>query len=250
MLIAAGFLIALAIGLTGVGGGVLTAPILILAFGLPAAASIGTALLFSTSVKVLSAGLFAIRRQVHGRTLAMLLAGGVPGALLGPVLLTRLDNRAARPWMLVAVGITVLATAGFSLLRKRSPSSAKSSEEKGWLPAFSFPIGLEVGFSSAGAGALGTVLLFNRTKLAPANVVGTDLAFGLIVSACAGGMHLAAGNWIPSALRALLVGGIPGAVAGTLLAGRLPADPLRKLTLCWAALLGAMLAIQGFRRIA
>ena len=114
---------------------------------------------------------------------------------------------------------------------------------------FSFLIGLEVGFSSAGAGALGTVLLFSRTMLAPTKVVGTDLVFGLIVSACAGGIHLAAGNWIPPVLSALLVGGLPGAVTGSMLAGRIPADALRKLTLSWAALLGLILAAQGMKRI-
>ena len=218
MLITVGFLIALVIGLTGVGGGVLTTPVLVILFGLPEAASIGTALLFSTSVKALSAGLFVARRQVHGHTLALLLAGGVPGALLGPLLLARLNTDTERPWMLAGVGTVVLVTAGFSLFRSRTACALERSAERGWLPVFSFPIGLEVGFSSAGAGALGTVLLFNRTKLAPASVVGTDLVFGLIISACAGGVHLAAGNWIPAALGALLAGGLPGAVAGALLA--------------------------------
>jgi uncharacterized membrane protein YfcA len=116
------------------------------------------------------------------------------------------------------------------------------------LPLVSFPIGLEVGFSSAGAGALGTVLLFNWTSLEPAKVVGTDLLFGLAVSACAGGMHLAAGNWDASVLVKLLLGGIPGAVAGAQLAGRVPARPLRAFILSWAILLGILLAWQGLQK--
>jgi len=247
MLTLAGLLIGLAIGVTGVGGGVLTAPLLMLFFHMPPGPSVGTALLFSTCVKVLSAGMFTVRRQVHARTLLLLLAGGVPGAIAGPLLLRRFASGQAEPWVLVLVGATVCATAGYSLLRVwKAPSTRQ--KRAAWLPLFSFPIGLEVGFSSAGAGALGTVLLFNQTDLEPAKVVGTDLLFGLAVSACAGGMHLAAGNWNAAVLVKLLSGGVFGAVVGAQLTGRLPARPLRAIILSWAALLGTLLAWQGLQK--
>lgn len=247
MLTLAGLLIGLAIGVTGVGGGVLTAPLLILVFHMPPGPGVGTALLFSTGVKVLSAGMFTARRQVHGRTLLLLLAGGVPGAIAGPLLLRRFAAGSYAPWLMVFVGATVCATAGYSLLRIWTAPGPRR-EQAGWLPLFSFPIGLEVGFSSAGAGALGTVLLFNQTNLEPAKVVGTDLLFGLAVSACAGGMHLAAGNWDPAVLVKLLSGGVVGALAGAQLAGRFPARPLRAVILSWAALLGTLLAWQGLQK--
>ncbi len=247
MLTLAGLLIGLAIGVTGVGGGVLTAPLLILVFHMAPGPSVGTALLFSTCVKVLSAGVFTARRQVHGRTLLLLLAGGVPGAIAGPLLLREFAAGKAGPWLLVLVGATVCATAGYSLLRSWT-SPERIEKREGWLPLFSFPIGLEVGFSSAGAGALGTVLLFNRTNLEPAKVVGTDLLFGLVVSACAGGMHMAAGNWDSGVLVKLLLGGVLGAVAGAQLAGRFQARPLRAIILSWAALLGVLLAWQGLQK--
>jgi uncharacterized membrane protein YfcA len=247
MLTLAGLLIGLAIGITGVGGGVLTAPLLILVFGMPPGPSVGTALLFSSCVKILSAGVFTLRRQVHVRTLLLLLAGGVPGAIAGPLLLKRFAAGKAEPWLLALVGATVCLTAGFSLARSWG-STGSRRERTRWLPLVSFPIGLEVGFSSAGAGALGTVLLFNWTNLEPAKVVGTDLLFGLAVSACAGGMHLAAGNWDASVLVKLLLGGIPGAVAGAQLAGRVPARPLRAFILLWATLLGILLAWQGLQK--
>ncbi len=247
MLTLAGLLIGLAIGVTGVGGGVLTAPLLILVFHMSPGTSVGTALLFSTCVKVLSAGMFTARRQVDGRTLLLLLAGGVPGAIAGPLLLRAFAAGRSAPWLLVLVGATVCATAGYSLLRTWTSPNLRE-KRAGWLPLFSFPIGLEVGFSSAGAGALGTVLLFNRTNLEPAKVVGTDLLFGLVVSACAGGMHMAAGNWDSGVLTKLLSGGILGAVAGAQLAGRFPARQLRAIILSWAALLGALLAWQGLQK--
>jgi len=247
MLTLAGLLIGLAIGLTGVGGGVLTAPLLILFFHMPPALGVGTALLFSTGVKIVSAGLFTVRRQVHGRTLLLLLAGGVPGAIAGPLLLGRAGGSGAAPWVALAVGATVCATAGYSLLRVCHEPRPRR-QRTAWLPLFSFPIGLEVGFSSAGAGALGTVLLFSQTELEPAQVVGTDLLFGLAVSACAGGMHLAAGNWDPDVLFKLLAGGVFGALAGAQLAGRFPARPLRAIILSWAVLLGLILAWNGLQK--
>jgi uncharacterized membrane protein YfcA len=247
MLTLAGLLIGLAIGITGVGGGVLTAPLLILVFAMPPGPSVGTALLFSSCVKILSAGVFTLRRQVHVRTLLLLLAGGVPGAIAGPLLLKRFAAGKTEPWLLALVGATVCLTAGYSLARSWG-STGMRRERTRWLPLVSFPIGLEVGFSSAGAGALGTVLLFNWTSLEPAKVVGTDLLFGLAVSACAGGMHLAAGNWDASVLVKLLLGGIPGAVAGAQLAGRVPARPLRAFILWWAILLGILLAWQGLQK--
>ena len=251
MLTLAGLVVGLAIGLTGVGGGVLTAPILILVFGLAPGPSVGTALLFSSCVKVLSAGVYLLRRQVHGRTLLLLLAGGVPGAIAGPLLLQRLTAGKAAPgteaWLLAFVGGMVCLTAAYSLVRAWMPGGARQARPA-WLPLFSFPIGMEVGFSSAGAGALGTVLLFNWTDLEPAKVVGTDLLFGLAVSACAGGVHMASGNWDAGVLVKLLLGGSPGALAGAQLAVRVSARPLRATVLGWAILLGILLAWQGLQK--
>jgi hypothetical protein len=248
MLTLIGLLIGVAIGTTGVGGGVLTAPLLMLIFGMPPGTSVGTALLFSSCVKILSAGLFTARRKVHGKTLGWLLAGGIPGALAGPLLLRKLAVAGTQPWILLIVGLTVTVTAAFGLLRTRS-AGAERKDRSRTLPFFSFPIGLEVGFSSAGAGALGTVVLFQRTNLEPAQVVGTDLVFGLAVSACAGGVHMAAGNWDQGVLLKLLAGGVPGALAGAFLTGRVPARPLRILVLGWAILLGLLLAGQGLHKL-
>src|SRR5215831_7945876 len=82
-----GFIIAAAVGLTGVGGGVLTTPILILFLGISPAEAVGSALIFSTAVKLLAAPVYVSRKQVHWRTLAFLVAGGLPGVLAGSLLL-------------------------------------------------------------------------------------------------------------------------------------------------------------------
>ena len=248
MLTLVGLFIGLAIGITGVGGGVLTAPLLILYFHLPPAVSVGTALLFSSAVKILSAGLFSARHKVHWQTLVLLLAGGVPGAFAGPLLLRLFTLRSAEPWILAIVGATVTVTGTFGLLRSRSISTERRDHTR-LLPFFSFPIGLEVGFSSAGAGALGTLVLFQMTHLEAAQVVGTDLMFGLAVSACAGGVHLAGGNYDMAVLVKLLSGGLVGALGGAYLAGRVPSRPLRIIVLSWAVVLGILLAWQGLQKV-
>ena len=92
MQVAAGFLIALAIGLTGVGGGVMTVPVLVLFMGVPTAPAVGTALAFSTLVKI-PAGLVYFREgKIDAAVLRRLLAGGVPGVLAGGLLLGGLEG--------------------------------------------------------------------------------------------------------------------------------------------------------------
>jgi uncharacterized membrane protein YfcA len=218
MLTLLGLLIGLAIGVTGVGGGVLTAPLLILFFHMPPGPGVGTALLFSTGVKILSAGMFTARRQVHGRTLLLLLAGGVPGAIAGPLLLQqahlgqdRTQDGSHGCWRWLArPSASPRATACCASWTAPGPRRQNAR----WLPLFSFPIGLEVGFSSAGAGALGTVLLFNLDGSRAGQSGGHGpRCSDSIVSACAGGIHMAAGNWDADVLVKLLLGGIPGALS-------------------------------------
>ena len=145
-----GFLIAFAIGVTGVGAGTVTAPLLILALGLPPEVAVGTALLFGFLVKVPAGAVYLLRRQVDARALLRLLLGGVPGVLLGSLLLTQLKG--AKDLVLLLVGLTVVLSAGLGLWRGLQ-GDGRGRERPWLLPPAAFGIGLEVGFSSAGAGA-------------------------------------------------------------------------------------------------
>jgi uncharacterized membrane protein YfcA len=242
-----GLAIGLAIGTTGVGGGVLTAPILILFLGLPAAQSVGTALIFSAAVKVAATLLYVYRRQVDFRVLGYLLIGGIPGAL-GGALLERWWGDKQNGSVLSLVGATIVVSAGFSLFRSLGGTLHQQSRLK-LLPYLSLLIGLEVGFSSAGAGALGTVMLFNFTKLAPVVIVSTDLVFGMLVSAVGGGIHAMAGSWNSPVLLKLLQGGLAGVPAGSWLAGILPQRMLRIVVLLWAVLFGVLLVYKGMGKV-
>jgi len=252
MLALAGFLVALAVGFTGVGGGVLMTPILILGFGMPPAAAVGTALLFVTVVKLLAAPVYVLRRQVDYRAAGLLLAGGLPGAAAGVHVHRWFDTANLRSAVLALVGLTIVTLALIQICRwlRSRRIAAPARARRGWLAWIGLPIGIEVGFSSAGAGALGNLALMNCTQAAPAAVVGTDLLFGLALAAAAGSLHFAAGNVDGAALRALWLGGIPGALAGAWLAGYLPARPFRAALTLLMLGLGSRLLWEGLRSFA
>lgn len=245
----AGFLIAVMIGLTGIGGGVLTAPVLLLFLGMPAPQAVGTALVFVAIVKLVAAPMFILRKEVNYRILALLLAGGVPGALAGSLLLSKLHHEGLDGIMLVLLGTTIIFSASLNFLRKQAGAVTGVDKSKR-LPFVSLPIGLEVGFSSAGAGALGSLALMHWTRLTSAQIIGTDVLFGLALSSAAGSMHFSAGGVDPEVLRLLLLGGVPGALLGAWLASYLPSRAMRKALAVWLVYLGANLFYRGIGALA
>lgn len=252
MEIALGFLIALMIGLTGVGGGTLTVPVLILFLGVPTTTAVGTALAFSATVKVPACLVYLRLGGVGVRVLRYMLLGGLPGVVLGSLLLERLEGAGLKSLVLVVVGVTIAATAAFNLTRLLGAGGgieAARPDRAHRLPWLTFPIGLEVGFSSAGAGALGTLALLHFTTLAPTQVVGTDLVFGLTLSAVGGGLHVGLGSLDSSLLLKLVAGGVPGALVGARLAHVLPPRPLRAVLLAWLVYLGGELLLRGVRSL-
>lgn len=244
-----GFVIALAISLTGVGAGSMTTPLLILLLGVSPATAVGTALTFGAIVKVVSVPGYALRKQVNMRVLLFLLAGGVPGVLGGGFLLSCLKNGPYEQYLYIALGALIVGSALFHLYRVFRPKPAESVKDRSkLLPLFALPIGAEVGFSSAGAGALGSLLLLGFTKLTTADVVGTDLCFGLVLSAVGSAMQLGAGNYDSALLLQLVIGGLCGAVAGSMLAGRVSQRPLRIALLVMLVALGSQLALRAQKK--
>ena len=244
MEIAVGLFIGLAIGTTGVGGGTLTAPALILLFGYDPRRAVATALVFATAIKLWTTIAYIVRQQVQFRILAFLLSGGIPGAIVGTIILNRLALTSANNWVLCGVGAVVLGTALMCLVGAPRSTSALQLRQR-FLPLLAFPIGLESGFSSSGSGALGTVLLFRFTSLSPAEVVGTDLAFGFAVCGMAGVLQAASGHCDAEALLRLVPAGIAGSIVGVLVCGIVPAKLLRRSLLICVAGIGLSLLIKG-----
>ena len=111
-----------------------------------------------------------------------------------------------------------------------------------------FPIGAEVGFSSSGAGALGTVALLGMTELPAAKVVGTDLAFGLAIALVGSGVHLlgsGTGGYAGPLLLHMALGGVVGGIAGTGVAPRIPNRQLKLALSVWLVVIGLDFCIKA-----
>jgi len=246
--IIAGFLIAVTVGLTGIGGGSFTTPVLVLLAGLPAGEAVGTALIFAAILRVLAAPFYIVRRLIHGRYLGLLLLGAIPGLLLGTWLLHFMYVESWKSAVLVIVGLLLAISSAITFLPKlRNPQFARQRTR--WLSLLALPIGLETGFSSAGAGALGTVLLLNFSEMTVAEVVGTDLLFGIVLAFIGGAFHLLWGSINSVILFRLLLGGVPGVLVGCTFANKVPGSRLRRVIALIAIVLGLQLVYSGGRTL-
>jgi uncharacterized membrane protein YfcA len=241
-----GFLIAITVGLTGIGGGSFTVPALVLIAGLTAGEAVGTAFLFAGVLRLIAAPFYLLGKQIHSRYLWLLLQGAVPGLLVGTWLLHLLSRDAGNPVVILLLGV-ILATSSSVTFIRRMQNPAFAEKNHRWLPWLALPIGVESGFSSAGAGALGTVLLLNYSKMTPMQVVGTDLLFGLVLAVIGSAFHWSFGSISTPILFQLLLGGVPGVVLGCLLARRVPASKLKTAVAMVAIFAGLQLVWTGGR---
>jgi uncharacterized membrane protein YfcA len=243
-----GFLIAIAVGLTGVGGGSFTVPALVLIAGLTAGEAVGTAFLFAGLLRLIAAPFYLAGRQIHARYLWLLLQGAVPGLLVGTWALRYLNREAGSPVVILLLGVLLAASSSVTFFRRvQNPAFAEKNHR--WLPWLALPIGVESGFSSAGAGALGTVLLLNYSEMTPTQVVGTDLLFGLVLAVIGSAFHWTFGSISMPILIQLLLGGVPGVVLGCLLARRVPANKLKTAVAMVAIFAGLQLMWTGSRTL-
>jgi uncharacterized membrane protein YfcA len=241
-----GFFIALAVGLTGIGGGSFTVPALLLIVGLPAGEAVGTAFVFAGVLRLIAAPFYLLRHHVHSRYFRLMLMGAVPGLVLGIVALRWLAKVGNSSVVVIILGLLLAFASGVSFIpRVQNPSFVLRNAR--WLPWLAFPIGVESGFSSAGAGALGTMLLLNYSEMAPAQVVGTDIVFGLVLAAIGSAAHWTFGTISTPVLLQLLAGGVPGVVVGCLLARRVPAHKLKVVVAAVALAAGLQLVWSGVR---
>jgi uncharacterized membrane protein YfcA len=241
-------LIALFIALTGVGAGTVTVPVLVLFLGVPAPVAVGIGLMFATAVKLILVPAQIARRNVAWRTLGFMLLGGVPGVLLGSLLLRHLITAGSQNLLNAILGAILVSTASWQIAYSFRPMKAnrEARDRSPLLSWLMFPVGAEVGFSSAGAGALGSAALLSLTALAPAQIVGTDIAFGFVVSLIGSGAHWFSHATNPELLMQLIVGGVFGAVSGTLLSTHIPRRPLRFALWVWLLILGGQFIFNSY----
>lgn len=243
-----GFVIALFIALTGVGAGTITVPILVLFLHVPAPVAVGIGLMFATAVKLILVPAQIARRNVAWRTLGYMLLGGAPGVLLGSLFLQHLVTAGSANTLNAILGAILVSMASWQIFYSFRPMRQNSDarDRSPWLSWLMFPVGAEVGFSSAGAGALGSAALLSLTALAPAQVVGTDIVFGFAVSLIGSGAHWFSHASNPELLIQLITGGVAGAIGGTLLSTRIPRRPLRFVLWVWLLILGGQFLFNSF----
>jgi uncharacterized membrane protein YfcA len=244
-----GFLIALFIALTGVGAGTVTVPVLVLFLGVPAPVAVGIGLMFATAVKLILVPSQIIRRNVAWRTLAYMLAGGVPGVIIGSLFLKHLVTVGPQTLLNALLGAILVTTASWQIYvafrpLKQNPDQKDRSPLLAWLM---LPVGAEVGFSSAGAGALGSAALLSLTPLLPAQVVGTDIAFGFIISLIGSGAHWFSHTQNMDLLIHLIEGGVGGAIVGTIVSTRVPRRQLRFALWVWLLFLGGQFLVNSYQ---
>jgi uncharacterized protein len=244
-----GFFIALTVGLTGIGGGSFTVPALLLIVGLPAGEAVGTAFVFAGVLRLIAAPFYLYSRHVHSRYFRLLLLGAVPGLVLGMYALRVVAKNENSPAVIVVLGVLLAVSSSVTFVpRVQNPSFVGKNAH--WLPWLAFPIGVESGFSSAGAGALGTVLLLNYSEMTPAQVVGTDLVFGLVLALIGSAVHWTFGSISTVVLIQFLAGGVPGVLLGCVLAKKVPAQKLKTLVAVIAICAGLQLVWSGLHSIA
>ncbi len=235
-----GFIIAVFIALTGVGAGTITTPLLIVFLHVPTAVAVSTGLMFSAAVKFVLVPSQILRRQVSWRVLGFMLLGGLPGVLIGSLVLKHLDAAGPKQLLNGLLGGVLVLTAIWQIVFSfRTIKADETRKDRSrLLPLLMFPVGAEVGFSSAGAGALGTAALLSLTALLPTQVVGTDITFGFVLSLIGSGAHGFASDSHTGLLKHLVIGGLFGVVIGTLAAKWIPKRPLRFALWVWLLLIG------------
>ena len=248
-----GFAVGAIVGLTGVGGGSLMTPLLVLFFGVAPATAVGTDLLYASITKAGGVVVHARRRHVRWDIVGRLAAGSLPGALLtiGILHFAEIDRGALTRVITQALGVALILTAFAVLLRHRIQqwgsvaSSARHARATGPLTVVvGFALGVLVTLSSVGAGALGVAaLVFLYPRLSTVEVVGSDIAHAVPLTLVAGLGHAHLGTVDWGLLGSLLVGSLPGIWLGSTLSARVPDRLLRSGLASLLILIGGKLVL-------
>lgn len=246
-----GFCVGALVGMTGVGGGSLMTPILILLFGIHPATAVGTDLLYAAATKTAGTLVHGLNHTIDWRIVGRLALGSVPMTALALFVLSKFDLAAtgAASVITFTLGLALLATALSLIFRSKIAEfyAARVKLSDGQTAMFTVLtgaiLGVLVSITSVGAGALGvTALILLYPKLPTARIVGSDIVHAVPLTFLAGIGHWMMGSIDTAILGSLLLGSIPGIIAGSSLAVRVPELALR-LTLA------AVLMVVGGRLV-
>jgi uncharacterized membrane protein YfcA len=236
----AGFGTGVLVGLTGVGGGALMTPMLVLLFGVAPAAAVGTDLWFAALTKLVGGASHQSRGSIDWQVLRRLSLGSLPAAVLTLAWMHLSGAAQLRQGLLLQMlGLVLLLTAAAMLLRSRThawgrrlrtrvPEAFKRAQPVLTVAAGAV-LGVLVTLTSIGAGALGVVILLYLypLRMTPARLVGTDIVHAVPLTIVAGLGHLWMGHVDFGLLGQLLLGSVPGVLIGAHFSTRIRDDVLR-----------------------
>jgi uncharacterized membrane protein YfcA len=232
-----GFAVGFLVGITGVGGGSLMTPLLILLFGLHPATAVGTDLLYAAATKSVGSVVHGFNRTVDWRVVRRLATGSVPMTVLTLAALSVLDVNGPTTRQLIGAVLAFALFLTAATLVFRNALIARYAANIGALPASRIAtltvvtggiLGVLVSISSVGAGAIGvTALILLYPKLPTARIVGSDIAHAVPLTLVAGIGHWFLGSIDWPIFTALILGSIPGILIGSYAAVRIPETALR-----------------------
>ena len=247
----AGLFVGFAVGVTGVGGGSLMTPLLILVFGFSPAIAVGTDLLYASGTKAFGVWLHGRQQTIDWRIVTRLACGSVPASLTTVAILHFVGiDEGVEHLMTLTLCVAIIATALLTLVKQRLVSAGKSRRAAALLRRWRGPVtvvggvvlGVLVTMSSVGAGVLGTtLLLLLYPRLSAVTIVGTDIAHAVPLTLIAGLGHISLGTPDFTVLAFLLLGSLPGIWLGTRVGYRLPDQVLRPVIAVLLAVIGTVM---------
>lgn len=237
-----GLCVGFLVGLTGVGGGVLLAPILVF-LGIQPSVAVGTDMVYGTLTKLVATVRNVRAGRVDWRWTRALALGSVPAGVAGSFCVhwLRQNHADAEGVILKALGAVLAFAATVSLLSELVLKKRNITAVTDWTPAglpnmakvaaVGAAIGFVVGLTSVGSGSLFALLLLFTSRLNAQTLVGTDIAHATLLVAAASLAHLDIGTVDLPLAANLLAGSLPGVLLGTALMPRVPSRPL-KLMIC------------------
>jgi uncharacterized membrane protein YfcA len=254
-----GLLVGFLVGLTGVGGGSLMTPFLVAVMGVTAPTAIGTDMVFATLTKFTGSVQHYRQQSVNLEIAIFLGLGSIPAGLLGVATLEWIegsfDPETVKSIMITIIAITLVLVGTSLILRNFLPErqtpkpgvwdgkSRMSRRRRMFTVVFGAMGGYLVGLTSIGSGSIMAVILLLLYPIAPAVIVGTDIAHATVLSLVVGLAHMTQGNVAFSLAGSLLLGGIPGVLIGSRVAPWLPGKPLKMILATMLIFVGARLLL-------
>jgi uncharacterized membrane protein YfcA len=235
----AGLIVGVVVGLTGMGGGALMTPILVIGFGIEPLAAVSSDLVAAVVMKPIGGGIHFRRGTVHMGLVRWLALGSVPGALIGSYIVSNLSGNTGDLIKTILGVVLLLAAAGMVVrgyLNSRRPAGVEGAEaqrvpvRRAATLAVGFVGGTIVGMTSVGSGSLMIVaLMLLYPTLSSKELVGTDLvqAVPLVLAAAIG--HLIWGEFVLGLTSSLLIGAVPGVIIGAHVSSRAPDAIIRPI---------------------